>query len=207
MDKNGVYKDFLTIVFEYYNHFNSRVTEKKIKFFSEEKIRKDKFEYMPPTTDDIYSQVMGIPTFPKNFIRMLGEFDIMEPSPEIALKLKANIERQDEVMRVIKLRNEKFNYNCGTIKAGTGVGKSVMAIKITQYTQCNTLILVSNVKLLGEMFNRFLEFTGVQVGIYGGGKKEILPITICTKKSFSTDYEIICKDSKFETLIVDECHE
>ncbi len=207
MDKNWTYKDFLTVVFEYYNHFNSRVTEKKIKLYSEEWTGKNKVEYMPPTADDIYFQKMWIPTFPKKFVWMLGPFEVMQPSKEIAEKLKADIARQDKIMSVIKSRNEKFNYNCGLIRAGTWVGKSVVAIKITSYFECNTLILVSNTKLLGELHARFLEFAGVSVGIYGWWKKEIEPITICTKKSFSTDYEKICEGMNFETLIIDECHE
>lgn len=109
---------------------------------------------------------MGVPMFKKNFLQMLGPFEIKEPTPEIAEKLKANIARQDEIMRVIKLRAEKFFYNCGLLIVGTGVGKSILAIKITQYHECNTLILVSNKILLSEMFQKFLEFAGVQVGIY-----------------------------------------
>lgn len=125
----------------------------------------------------------------------------------MAILKKEDIARQDKVMAAIAQRNEKFWYRCGLIKAGTGVGKSILAIKITRYFEGNTLILVSNLKLLQELHARFLEFTGLDVGIYGGGKKEIELITICTKKSFSTDFEKICKEVNFETVIVDECHE
>ncbi|HMS90643.1 MAG TPA: DEAD/DEAH box helicase family protein [Candidatus Absconditabacterales bacterium] len=205
--ENGVYKDFLTIIYEYYNFGVGQVIEKKIKFYSEEGKGKDKKEYMPPTIQDIYYQTQNVPLFKKDFQQALGTFELDEPSEEIKEKLKENLARQDEVMKTIKLRNEKFNYNCGLIKAGTGVGKSVLAIKITGYFGCNTLILVSNVKLLGELKNRFKEFIGWEVGVYGGGKKEIEAITICTKKSFSTDYEKIQNEGKFETIIIDECHE
>lgn len=205
--ENWVYKDFLTIIYEYYNFWVWQVIEKKIKFYSEEWKWKDKKEYMPPTIQDIYYQTQNVPLFKKDFQQALWTFELDEPSEEIKEKLKENLARQDEVMKTIKLRNEKFNYNCWLIKAWTWVWKSVLAIKITWYFWCNTLILVSNVKLLWELKNRFKEFTWWEVATYGWWKKEIDSITICTKKSFSTDYEKIQSEWKFETIIIDECHE
>lgn len=143
----------------------------------------------------------------KKFDRALGVIDIKEPTEEIKKRLKDNIQKQDYIMDVIKKRAENFNYHSGIIKAGTGIGKSVLAIKICQYFQNNTLILVSNVKLLNEMVERFQDFTGQEIGQYGGGKKEIRSITICTKKSFALDHDLICPAKKFQTVIVDECHQ
>lgn len=201
------YKNFLTINYEYYNFWVSRVVEKSIKLYSEEKIWKEKIEYMPPTIIDIHSQLFNTPIYKKQFKEMLWDIYIEEPNDQTKEKLKKNIERQNEVMDVIKLRNEKYNYNCWLIKAWTWVWKSVLAIKIAQYYKCNTLILVSNIKLLTELKDRFFEFTWLTVWVYGWWKKEIESITICTKKSFSTDFDEICKEWQFETIIIDECHE
>ncbi len=208
IDQNEAYKNFLTVVFEYYNHFNSKMTEKKIKLYSEEWKGREKQTFFPPTIWDIFAQENWIQIQKKEFLKWFGEFLIMEPSDEVKELKKKDIARQDKVMSVIKLRNEKFNYNCWLIKAGTWVGKSILTIKITQYFECNTLILVPNTKLLWELHDRFLEFTWLDVWIYGGWKKEIEPITICTKKSFSLDFDKIADPKNhFETLIIDECHE
>lgn len=200
-------KDYLTIIHEFYNPWTSRMQEKKIKMYSEEWKGKNKQLFMPPTTQDIFYLNNDTPLFKKDFKEELWELHLEEPSEEIKIKLKDNIKRQDEVMDTIRLRNEKFYYNCWLIKAWTWVWKSVLSIKITKYYKCNTLILVSNTKLLWELINRFYEFTWLKPAQYWWGKKEIDAITICTKMSFSKDYEKICDDTKFETVIIDECHE
>lgn len=69
-------------------------------------------------------------------------------------------------MKTIEKRHKQFNYTSGIIKAGTGIGKSVIAIKIAKYFKNNTLILVTNVKLLNEMIERVEDFTGVKPAQY-----------------------------------------
>ena len=207
MDKKD-YTNYLTIVHEFYNPWISRMQEKKIKLHSDIWTVKEnnKALYLPPTVYDIFNQKNSIIWIKKQFNKNLW-LEIMEPSDEIKEKLKDNIARQNEVMDTIKLRNEKFNYNCWLIKAWTWVWKSVLAIKITKYFDCNTLILVSNLKLLWELINRFEEFTWWKPAQYWWGKKEIDVITICTKSSFSKDYKKICSKENFQTIIIDECHE
>ncbi|MDD3302252.1 MAG: DEAD/DEAH box helicase family protein [Candidatus Gracilibacteria bacterium] len=205
--KNDTYKDFLTIVYDYYNFGVERTIEKKIKLYSEEGIGNNKVEYLSPTIQDVYYQKYNVPLFAKNFKKHLGRFWIRDSTPEELVKYAKNIERQDEVMSIIKLRNEKFNYNCGLIKAGTGVGKTIMGIKISQYFECNTLILVPNSVIMKQFSDSFLDFCVLTIGKYGDGYKEIEPITVCTKKSFFLDHEKICKEGNFETIIIDECHE
>ena len=205
--ENKTFEEYLTIKYEFYNFWVSRKVEKKIKLFSEVWKWKDKKTYFPPTIWDIYHQQFDTPLFKKEFNEEFWDFAMLEPTEEIKEKMKDNIARQDEVMETIKLRNESYNYNCGLIKAWTWVWKSVLAIKITKYFQCNTLVLVSNVKLLKELVDRYYEFTWFQVAQYWGWKKEVDYITICTKTSFAKDYKEICWwEIKFETIIVDECH-
>lgn len=200
-------KEFLTVVYEYYNHYNSRVSEKKIELFSTDGKGKSKKEYFPPTAWDVFSLSKWEKIQKKEFLNWFWEVPLMEPSEEFKNNNSKNLARQDEVMETIALRHEKFNYDCGLIVAGTGVWKSVIAIKICKYFEGNALILVSNKKLLYEMHDRFFQLTGMKVWIYWDGKKEIDPITICTKKSFSLDFEEICKpENRFETIVVDECH-
>ncbi len=201
-------REFFTIVFEYYNFWQKRSVEKKIKLYSEEGKWKEKKEIFPPNMDEIYSLHFWQVPEKKEFQRWFWEFAMKEPDPKWAADHAADLARQDKVMEVVKMRAEKYNYNCGLIQAGTGVGKSVIAIKIAQYHQCNTLILVSNTQLLHEMHERFEQLTGMNVGRYGDGYKDIDPITVCTKISFSKDYEKICApENRFETLVIDECHD
>ncbi len=205
--KNDTYKDFLTIVYDYYNFWVERTIEKKIKLYSEEWIWNNKVEYLSPTIQDVYYQKYNVPLFAKNFKKHLWRFWIRDSTPEELVKYAKNIERQDEVMSIIKLRNEKFNYNCWLIKAWTWVWKTIMWIKISQYFECNTLILVPNSVIMKQFSDSFLDFCVLTIWKYWDWYKEIEPITVCTKKSFFLDHEKICKEWNFETIIIDECHE
>jgi len=199
-------KEFLTISYTFYNFWISKVQEKKIKFYSEEWKWKEKKEYISPTYEDIYFQSIRVPLLPKKWKTNLDISIQKELTDEEKEIYKESIRKQDEVMEIIKKRNESFNYNCWMIKLSTWAWKSVLCAKMVDYYKKNTLILVNNVKLLHEMIERFEEWFWLTPAQYGDWKKEVDCITICTKTSFSNDYEEICSKEKFDLIIIDEMH-
>jgi hypothetical protein len=46
-------------------------------------------------------------------------FELLEISEDVKEKFKENIIIQDQVLSMIKKRNEEFNYRCGLIKLTT----------------------------------------------------------------------------------------
>jgi hypothetical protein len=78
------------------------------------------------------------------------------------------------------------NNNQGTIILPTGGGKSVVAIDIIQRLQLNTLIVVPTLVLFEQWKERIIEFLNLPsdlIGFWGGGDREIKPITIVTYES------------------------
>lgn len=150
-------------------------------------------------------------------------FKLNEQSEEIKKKFKDQINIQWEIIKIIHQRNHEYGYRCWIIKLETGLWKGNLATQIVNYYQNDTLILVSNTKLLKEMIDRFQEFSNITPAQYGWWKKEIWKITICTKKSFAWSFykqergqsnPALPKDishfeqfKHFKTIIVDEMHQ
>lgn len=187
--------DFLTLRKEFYNFYLNKLSTKVFRFYQK--------NYYPPTIDYVMN-----PQDPTRILEKLPKtlnLQIKEQSEEIKLRFSENIKIQESIMNIIKKRNEQFNYRAWLIKLKTWMWKSKVIIDITNYYQTNTLILVSNLKLMQEIKNKFIEFTNIEPQIYWWWKKEIWNITIMTKKSFTLDFESIKQN--FNLIILDECHQ
>lgn len=92
----------------------------------------------------------------------------------------------------------------GVLEAGTGSGKTVMALFIIAARKQPTLVLVHNKELLHQWKDRIKTFLGADAGLVGAGKFDIQPITVgivnTVKKHLST------LPKHFGHLVVDECH-
>lgn len=187
--------DFLTLRKEFYNFYLNKLSTKVFRFYQK--------SYYPPTIDYVMN--------PQDSNRILEKLpkvlnlEIKEQSEEIKTRFAENIKIQESIMNIIKKRNEQFNYRAWLVKLKTWMWKSKVIIDITNYYQTNTLILVSNLKLMQEIKNKFIEFTNYTPKIYWWWKKEIWEITIMTKKSFTLDFESIKQE--FNLIILDECHQ
>lgn len=186
-------QSFLTIKKQEYNHHLGRNVDRTYRFYD------TKTKILPPTIDYIYNKPWSVQLNPVEHILDLKLNEVPEETKE---RFKDNIEIQEEVLRVVKKRNEQFNYRCWLIKLTTWKWKSHVIMDITNYYQTNTLVLVHNVKTLWEMVEKFENFTNIKPAQYWGGKKEIWNITIMTKKSFSLDCEKINKF--FWLVLIDE---
>ena len=96
------------------------------------------------------------------------------------------------------------NSYCGVIVLPTGSGKSFLAIMAIAYLKRTSLIVVPTIDLMYQWKGQLVRFFDCQIGLLGGGNKEIFPITIATYNSALIHIENI--GNKFAFLICDEAH-
>lgn len=185
-------KEYFTIEKQEFSFFSQKMQNKKHRLYTK--------NWLPPMRRDL----LNLKREPYSKWQPLW-FKKNEVSDEIKKRFAENISFQEEILRVIKKRNEQFNYRCWIIKAKTWMWKSVIAMDIIEYLQTTTLILVTNKKLMQEMVDKISEMTNFTPAQYWDGKKQIDFITVMTKKWFAlADKEEL---SDFDTVIIDECHQ
>jgi len=92
----------------------------------------------------------------------------------------------------------------GVLVAGTGSGKTVMALSIIAARRQPTLVLLHNKELMYQWRDRVLEFLKMDAGLIGDGHFDIRPVTIAivnTARKHLTELP-----GCFGHLVVDECH-
>ena len=92
----------------------------------------------------------------------------------------------------------------GVLVAGTGSGKTVMALKVIDQRRQPTLILVHSRELMYQWEERVSQFLGIKAGLIGDSKFNLQPLSIAIVNTArkKLDELIPC----FGHLIVDECH-
>lgn len=96
------------------------------------------------------------------------------------------------------------NKSFGVIEAGTGSGKTVMALALVAKRRQPTFVVVHTKELLYQWQERVQQFLGQEPGLVGDGKFILAPVTIGIVNSTGKRIEEIM--SHFGHLIVDECH-
>lgn len=100
----------------------------------------------------------------------------------------------------------------GIIKLATGFGKSLIALKLHEIQRTTTLIIVPKKSILGQFVKDVEKYFGFTPGIFGGGKKNIQPLTIATMQSLQNALKTMDKENKrimseyFGMIICDEVH-
>jgi len=92
----------------------------------------------------------------------------------------------------------------GVLEAGTGSGKTVMAIKVIACRRQPTIILVHTKELLYQWAERVRQFLGIEAALLGDGKSELGPVTVAIVNSARTQQEALVEH--FGQILVDECH-
>ncbi len=92
----------------------------------------------------------------------------------------------------------------GVIEAGTGSGKTVMALALIARRRQPTLVIVHTKELLGQWQERVRHFLGTEPGQVGDGKLVLAPITIAIVNSARRHVAELV--AHFGQLVVDECH-
>ncbi len=97
-----------------------------------------------------------------------------------------------------------YSRSFGVLEAGTGSGKTVMALKIIVLRCQPTLIIVHSKELLYQWKERISEFLQTEPGHAGDGRFEIRPITVAIVNTARKHIQEL--PQHFGQLIVDECH-
>jgi len=144
--------------------------------------------------------------------------------PDIkAFLTKSGIEFEDRVMspllleqisRKMEIKLHQFQQEAlrfwfasgsrGVIVLPPGSGKTIIAMKAMERLQEPTLIVVPTLPLLDQWARRLWDYFRVDIGILGGGKKEIRGITVSTYDSAYLRAEEL--GNRFPFVIFDECH-
>ncbi len=86
----------------------------------------------------------------------------------------------------------------------TGSGKSFLARMAIEKISRSTLVVVPTIDLMIQWTRQLEEAFGIEIGMLGGGSKEVRDITVSTYDSAVIHMEFI--GGRFGLLIFDECH-
>lgn len=92
----------------------------------------------------------------------------------------------------------------GSIVLPTGAGKTFVAIHAIAQVQRSTVVVAPTIDLLHQWYARLVNAFDTDIGVYYGGEKNILPITVTTYHSAGdliADY-----GNQFKLIIYDEVH-
>jgi superfamily II DNA or RNA helicase len=92
----------------------------------------------------------------------------------------------------------------GVLEAGTGSGKTVMALAVVRRRRQPTIVIVHTKELLYQWRLRAAEFLGIEPGVVGDGHFSLAPLTIAIVNSARKRVDELV--DHFGHLIVDECH-
>jgi len=105
---------------------------------------------------------------------------------------------QQEAVELIEKRS------FGVLEAGTGSGKTIMALAAVARRRQPTLVVVHTKELLYQWQERATAFLGCDVGLVGDGHFAIEPFTVAiVNTSRKRVHELV---PHFGHLVVDECH-
>jgi hypothetical protein len=71
----------------------------------------------------------------------------------------------------------------GSVILPTGAGKTFVAIQAIARSACSTAIIVPTIDLLHQWYARLANSFACEIGVYYGGEKTILPVTVTTYHS------------------------
>jgi superfamily II DNA or RNA helicase len=92
----------------------------------------------------------------------------------------------------------------GVLEAGTGSGKTIIALAVVASRRQPTLILVHTRELLYQWGERIEQFLGCKAGLLGDGHYDLQPVTVAivnTARKHLADLP-----TRFGQIYVDECH-
>lgn len=122
----------------------------------------------------------------------------------IALDLKLDTDKSPRAHQAEAFAAWKESHYRGVVVLPTGSGKSFLAFMAIQHIKRNTLIVVPTIDLLNQWSTQLEEIFQQEIGMIGGGTKNIRNITVSTYDSALLMMEFI--GNQFGLLIYDECH-
>ncbi len=92
----------------------------------------------------------------------------------------------------------------GLVVLPTGVGKSIVAVEAIRRMKVASLIVLPTIDLMLQWAKQLEQHFQQDIGIFGGGSKDIKAITVITYDSAVLMMEFI--GNRFPLIIYDECH-
>ena len=93
---------------------------------------------------------------------------------------------------------------CGSIVLPTGAGKTFVAIQAIQRVNRSTVVVAPTIDLLHQWYARLVNAFTCEVGVYYGGEKRVLPLTVTT---YSSAGDLMAEyGNAFKLVIFDEVH-
>ena len=131
------------------------------------------------------------------------------PWPSLDLEYRHN---QEEVVE--KTLEHILKNRCSRIKAGTGFGKSVVAIAMAMRLKTNCLIVVPTNEILEQFKTTAITIFGIEPGIIKGKKQELDKLIVLTTyqtlsgrlKKAHNKLETLGYEDHFGLLVIDEAH-
>ena len=165
---------------------------------------------LKPTLKYYQPQPTGL-RFPRGFanqaIRLCRELEGADPElidqrlrlPEVNLSCRAELRPyQEEAVARVCARS------FGVLEAGTGSGKTVMALAVIAARRQPTLVLVHTKELLYQWQERIDQFLGLEAGLVGDGRFELADVTVAIVNTARKRVAELAP--RFGHLVVDECH-
>lgn len=158
-----------------------------------------------------YEMAEGGIVFPRGFAaqvialckKNLGRGPIIEDQrrrlPEVDFRFLGRL-RQYQKDAVADILRRQF----GVLVAGTGSGKTVMALDVITQRRQPALIIVHTRELMYQWEERISQFLGIQAGLIGDSKFAVRPLTIAIVNTVRRRLDELIP--RFGHLIVDECH-
>ena len=120
------------------------------------------------------------------------------------LKLKLNTDFSPRPHQQEALERWKESQCRAVTALPTGSGKTFLAVQAINYLQRPTLIVVPTIDLLQQWTSVLEKFFNTQIGMLGGGARDILDITVTTYDSAVINMEFM--GNRFAFIVFDECH-
>jgi superfamily II DNA or RNA helicase len=198
------------IDFEFEKELKSRLTIDNPKYIAAKKYGRWVGKKLKPQLK-YYDSVPGGLRFPRGFsnqaVLLCRQFTGQNPTiidrrrllPEIELRFIGALRPYQQEAVTIAAKK-----SFGVIEAGTGSGKTVMALALIAKRRQPTFVVVHTKELLYQWQERTRQFLGVEPGLVGDGKFDPAPLTIGIVNSAGKRVEELVPH--FGHLIVDECH-
>ncbi len=130
------------------------------------------------------------------------EYKIIDETIKPKIKHKIKFHGELRPYQKTAVRN-CLKQNMGVVQAGTGAGKTVLALALIAKRQTKTLILVHSKELLYQWKDRIKTFLKTDCGLIGDSHFEIKDITVGIINSVRTNTDKLY--NKFGFIITDEC--
>jgi superfamily II DNA or RNA helicase len=136
----------------------------------------------------------------------------LKSNEEPYLDKAANFLRTHRLETSLKLRSYQLNAlkswneagNRGLVILPTGSGKTFLAVKAIEDSQCSTLVVVPTIVLVDQWRNVLEDAFKISIGALGGGKEDIKPITVSTYDSARLRTRKL--GNLFDFIVFDEVH-